>query len=248
MRQKVIAANWKMNMTPSKAEDIMKQLKSKIEKSHAEVVICVPSIDIVPVVSVVKDSNIHIGAENMHYEENGAYTGELSAEMLTDAGVSHVILGHSERREYFMESDMMINKKVRKALQYHITPIICCGETLKQRDAGETFDLIKYQITSAFVNVSATQAIKCIIAYEPIWAIGSGKVATAEQAQEVCLKIRSCISELYNEQVAYLIRIIYGGSVNAANAAELFTQPDIDGGLVGGASLKPEFEEIVNYK
>ena len=194
-----------------------------------------------------KGSNIQVGAENMYFEEKGAYTGEISPNMLTDVGVKYVILGHSERREYFAESDETVNKKVLKAFEYGITPIICCGESLTQREQGITIDWIRQQIKIAFLNVPADKAAAAVIAYEPIWAIGTGKVATTEQAQEVCGAIRACIAEIYDEATAEAIRIQYGGSVSAASAPELFAQPDIDGGLVGGASLKPDFGKIVNY-
>lgn len=247
MRKKVVAGNWKMNMTPSEAVKLVTELKPLIDNAEPEVIFCVPSIDLVPVGQVVKGTSIHIGAENMYYEEKGAYTGELSANMLVDAGVSYVIIGHSERRNYFKEDNEMINKKVHKAIEHKIIPIICCGETLKQREEGITLSFIKEQIVSAFKDVSPEDAVGCIVAYEPIWAIGTGSVATTEQAQEVCQEIRHNIEEIYGSQIASQIRILYGGSVNAENAAQLFSQPDIDGGLVGGASLKPEFAEIVNY-
>ena len=198
-------------------------------------------------VEAVKGTNIHIGAENMYYEESGAYTGEIAPNMLTDAGVEYVIIGHSERREYFAETDETVNKKVLKAIEHGLTPIICCGETLTQREQGITIDWIRQQIKIAFLNVTADQAKKLVIAYEPIWAIGTGKVATSDQAQEVCCAIRECIKELYDEATAEAIRIQYGGSVSGASAPELFAQPDIDGGLVGGASLKADFGKIVNY-
>jgi triosephosphate isomerase len=247
MRRKVVAGNWKMNITPSESEKLVKQLATEITQADAEVVVCVPSIDIIPVVKAVGGSNIKVGAENMYYEESGAFTGELSPQMLTDAGVSYVIIGHSERRQYFLEDDKMVNRKVRKALEHDIVPIVCCGETIEQREAGITLEFIKQQIVYAFGQITAEQAKKCIIAYEPIWAIGTGHVATTEQAQEVCEAIRRDIKGLYGDEVAEEIRILYGGSVNAGNAAELFAQADIDGGLVGGASLKPEFAKIVNY-
>ena len=180
--------------------------------------------------------------------EKGAYTGEIAPNMLTDAGVKYVIIGHSERREYFAESDETVNKKVLKAFEHGLTPIICCGETLTQREQGITIDWIRQQIKIAFLNVTAEQAKAAVIAYEPIWAIGTGKTATTEQAEEVCAAIRACIREIYDEATAEAIRIQYGGSVNGGNAAELFAQADIDGGLVGGASLKEEFGKIVNYK
>lgn len=194
-----------------------------------------------------KGTNILVGAENMYYEDKGAYTGEISPAMLVDAGVKYVVIGHSERREYFAESDETVNKKVLKAFEYGITPIICCGESLTQREQGITIDWIRQQIKIAFLNVPADKAAAAVIAYEPIWAIGTGKVATTEQAQEVCGAIRACIAEIYDEATAEAIRIQYGGSVSAGSAPELFAQPDIDGGLVGGASLKPDFGKIVCY-
>jgi triosephosphate isomerase len=247
MRRKMVAGNWKMNMTPSESVQLVGELKPMIENAEVDVVFCVPSIDIVPVVEAVKGSNINVGAENMYFEEKGAYTGELSANMLVDAGVSYVIIGHSERRQYFNENNEMINKKVKKAIEHQLIPIICCGETLEQREEGITLSFIKEQISTAFDQVEPKDALKCIIAYEPIWAIGTGKVATAAQAQEVCKHIRQCLENIYNQDLAQQMRILYGGSVNAANAAEIFAQEDIDGGLIGGASLKPEFAKIVHY-
>ncbi len=247
MRKKMVAGNWKMNKTPSEAIELVKELKPLIADSDVDVVFCVPSIDIMPVKNELEGSNIYIGAENMFYEEKGAYTGELSADMLTDAGVTHVILGHSERRQYFNEDDSMINRKVSAAIEHGIVPIICCGESFEQRERGITLQVIKKQIVGAFMRISAEDAAKCIIAYEPIWAIGTGRVATTQQAQEVCNVIRNNIRDIYGKQVAETVRILYGGSVNADNALALFSEPDIDGGLVGGASLRPEFAKIVNY-
>ncbi len=247
MRRKLVAGNWKMNMTPSQAVKLAGDLMPLVDNEDVDVVFCVPAIDIVPVVDVVKGSNVQIGAEDMYYEEKGAYTGEVSPEMLVDAGVKYVIIGHSERREYFKEDDNIINKKVQKALQYGIVPIVCCGESLEQREQGVTLEFIKKQIMGAFMHLSPEQAIRCVIAYEPIWAIGTGRVATSKQAQEVCKAIRGNIRDIYGPVVAEQIRILYGGSVNAANAAEIFAEEDIDGGLVGGASLKLEFAKIVNY-
>ena len=247
-RRKIIAGNWKMNMTPSEAVALVETLKPLVQTDEADVVFCVPAIDLIPVIEAVKGTNIEVGAENMYYEEKGAFTGEISPNMLTDAGVKYVIIGHSERREYFAETDETVNKKVLKAFEHGLTPIICCGETLTQREQGVTLDWIRMQVKIAFQNVTAEQAKQAVIAYEPIWAIGTGKTATTEQAEEVCAAIRACIGEVYDEATANAIRIQYGGSVNAANAAELFAQPDIDGGLVGGASLKADFGKIVNYK
>ena len=218
-----------------------------VVNEDVDVVFCVPAIDIIPAMEAAKGTNIYIGAENMYYEEKGAYTGEISPNMLVDAGVKYVIIGHSERREYFAETDETVNKKVLKAFEHGITPIVCCGETLTQREQGITIDWIRQQIKIAFLNVTADQAKTAVIAYEPIWAIGTGKVATTEQAEEVCAAIRGCIGEIYDEATAEAIRIQYGGSVSASSAPELFEQPDIDGGLVGGASLKPDFGKIVNY-
>ena len=247
-RKKIVAGNWKMNMTPSEAVALIDTLKPLVKNDDVDVVFCVPAIDIIPAIEAAKGSNIQIGAENMYFEEKGAYTGEISPNMLTDAGVKYVIIGHSERREYFAETDETVNKKVLKAFEHGLTPIICCGETLTQREQGITIDWIRQQIKIAFLNVTADQAKTAVIAYEPIWAIGTGKTATTEQAQEVCGEIRKCIAEIYDEATAEAIRIQYGGSVNAATAPELFAQPDIDGGLVGGAALKPDFGKIVNYK
>jgi triosephosphate isomerase len=248
MRRKIVAGNWKMNMTPSQAVALVEQLKPLVASEDVDVVFCVPAIDIIPAMEAAKGSNINIGAENMFYEESGAYTGEISPAMLTDVGVKYVVIGHSERREYFGETDATVNKKVLKAYEHGITPIICCGESLEQREQGVTIDFVRQQIKIALQNVTEEQAKAAVIAYEPIWAIGTGKVATTAQAQEVCAAIRVCVSEVYNGETAEAIRIQYGGSVTADSAAELFTQPDIDGGLVGGASLKPDFGKIVNYK
>lgn len=246
-RRKIVAGNWKMNMTPSQAVALCAELKDLVKSDDVDVVYCVPAIDIVPVVEAVKGTNVEVGAENMYFEEKGAYTGEISAAMLVDAGVKYVIIGHSERRDYFKEDDALLNKKVKKALEAGLTPILCCGETLEQREMGITLDWIRMQIKSDLVDVTAEQVASMVIAYEPIWAIGTGKTATTEQAQEVCNAIRDCIAEVYDKATAEAVRIQYGGSVNAANAAELFAQPDIDGGLVGGASLKADFGKIVNY-
>lgn len=246
-RKKIIAGNWKMNMTPSQAVELVNTLKPLVVNDEVDVVFCVPAIDLVPVMEATKGTNIQVGAENMYFEDKGAYTGEIAPAMLTDIGVKYVIIGHSERREYFAETDETVNKKVLKAFEHGLTPIICCGETLTQREQGITLDWIRKQVKIAFQNVTADQAKTAVIAYEPIWAIGTGKTATTEQAEEVCGAIRACIGEIYDEATKEAIRIQYGGSVNAKTAPELFAQADIDGGLVGGASLKPEFGDIVNY-
>ena len=244
-RRKIIAGNWKMNMTPSEAVKLIETLKPLVKSDDVDVVFCVPAIDIIPAVEAVKGTNIEIGAENMYFEDKGAFTGEISPGMLKEAGVKYVIIGHSERREYFAETDETVNKKVLKAFETGITPIVCCGETLTQREQGITIDWVRKQIRIAFVNVTAEQAKTAVIAYEPIWAIGTGKTATNDQAQEVCKAIRDLIREIYDDATAEAIRVQYGGSVNGGNAAELFAKPDIDGGLVGGASLKAEFGDIV---
>ena len=248
-RRKIVAGNWKMNMTPSEAVALVET--SEAARSNGRCRRCIlrtgdryyPGCE-----SMRREPTSQVGAENMYFEEKGAYTGEISPNMLTDAGVKYVIIGHSERREYFAETDETVNKKVLKAFEHGLTPIICCGETLTQREQGITLDWIRQQIKIAFQNVTAEQAKTAVIAYEPIWAIGTGKVATTEQAEEVCGAIRACIKEVYDEATAEAIRIQYGGSVSAASAPELFAQPDIDGGLVGGASLKADFGKIVNYK
>ncbi len=247
-RRKIIAGNWKMNMTPSQAVELVNMLKPLVANEEVDVVFAVPAIDIIPAMEAAKGSNINIAAENMYFEESGAYTGEISPAMLTDVGVKYVVLGHSERREYFAETDATVNKKVLKALEHGITPIMCCGESLEQREQGVTMDLIRQQVKIGLTGVTAEQAATVVIAYEPIWAIGTGKVATTEQAQEVCKAIRECIAEVYDDATAAAVRIQYGGSVSADSAAELFAQADIDGGLVGGASLKADFGKIVNYK
>ena len=245
-RRRIIAGNWKMNKTPSEAVALANELLPLVKNDDVDVVFCVPAIDIIPVVEATKGSNVKVGAENLYFEESGAYTGEVAANMLTDAGVKYVIIGHSERREYFAETDETVNKKVLKALEHDLTPIICCGETLTQRKQGIYVDWIRMQIKIAFQNVAADQAKKAVIAYEPIWAIGTGETATADQAEEVCAAIRKVLGEIYDEATAEAIRIQYGGSMNAGNAAELLAKPNIDGGLIGGASLKPDFGQIVN--
>ena len=236
-----------MNKTPAEAVELAKMLKDKVNTDEKDVVFCVPAIDIIPVGEVLKGTNIALGAENVYFEESGAYTGEISPLMLKEAGVKYVIIGHSERREYFGETDEMVNKKVKKVLEHGMIPIMCCGETLTQREMNITIEHIRIQIKKGLYGLSASDAEKVVIAYEPIWAIGTGKTATSQQAQEVCAAIRQVVKEIYGEATAEKIRIQYGGSVNGKNAAELFAMNDIDGGLVGGASLKAEFEQIVNY-
>ena len=237
-----------MNKTPKEAATFCKLMKAQAASEQAEVVFCVPFVDLYPVLEELKGSGIGVGAENMHFEASGAFTGEVSAEMLKEMGVGYVILGHSERRQYFGETDEMVNKKVKKALEAGIVPILCCGETLEQREAGITIEWVRIQIKCGLSGIAAADMKNVVIAYEPIWAIGTGKTATSEQAQEVCHAIRVVLEELYGKEVSEAVRIQYGGSVNGKNAAELFAMEDIDGGLVGGASLKEEFASIVHYE
>ena len=237
-RKRIIAGNWKMNMTPSEAVKLVEELKPLVVNDDVDVVYCVPAIDIVPVVEAVKGTNVQVGAENFYIEDKGAYTGEISAPMLVDAGVKYVIIGHSERREYFKEDDAFLNKKVKKAIASGLTPILCCGETLEQREMGVTMDWIRLQIKSDLAGVAADDVKNLVIAYEPIWAIGTGKTATSDQAEEVCKGIRELIAEVYDTDTAEAVRIQYGGSMNAGNAKELLAKPNIDGGLIGGASLE----------
>ena len=247
-RKTIIAGNWKMNKTPAEAKALIEEMKPLLSKTKwCEMVLCVPFTDIQAAVKAAKGSKIAIGAENMHFEKSGAFTGEISADMLKELGVKYVIIGHSERRQYFNETDEACGKKVQVALENGLRPILCVGESLTEREQDVTMEVIRKQIKIALQNVAVEDIKKVVIAYEPIWAIGTGKTATTEQAQEVCKGIRECIAEIYDEATAEAIRIQYGGSVSAASAPELFAQPDIDGGLVGGASLKPDFGKIVNY-
>lgn len=248
MRKKIIAGNWKMNKTPKEAAEFCKQMKEKLVSDAAEVVFCVPFVDLYPVLEELKGTGIGVGAENMHFADNGAFTGEVSAPMLKEMGVGYVVLGHSERRQYFGETDEAVNQKVKKALEAGIVPILCCGETLEQREAGITIEWVRMQVKCGLLGISAEDMQKVVIAYEPIWAIGTGKTATSAQAQEVCHAIREVLAEVYGRETADKVRIQYGGSVNGKNAAELFAMEDIDGGLVGGASLKEEFADIVHYQ
>ena len=245
-RRKIIAGNWKMNKTPSEAVALVNELKDLVVNPDVDVVYCVPAIDIVPVVEATKGTNVAVGAENMYFEESGAFTGEISASMLVDAGVKYVIIGHSERRDYFKEDDVLLNKKVKKAIEAGLTPILCCGESLEQRELGVTMDWICLQIKSDLAGVAAADVANLVIAYEPIWAIGTGKTATSDQAEEVCKGIRELIAEMYDEATAEAVRIQYGGSMNAGYAAELLAKPKIDGGLIGGSSLKSDFGLVVN--
>lgn len=248
MRKMIIAGNWKMNKTTQEAVALIEELKPLVATDDAEVVFCVPAISLIPAVEAAKGSNIEIGAQNMYFEESGAFTGEIAPNMLTEVGVKYVVLGHSERREYFNETNETVNKKVLKAIEHNLVPILCCGEYLEQRQQGVTIDLIRQQIKVGLLNVSPEDAKKVVVAYEPIWAIGTGVTASSDQAEEVCAAIRALLVELYGSEVAEAMRIQYGGSVNAGNAAELFAKPNIDGGLVGGASLQAAFGQVVNFK
>ena len=246
-RKAIIAGNWKMNKTATEAAKLVDELIPAVKDASCEVVICTPYTDLVTAVEKTKGTNIHVGAENVHFEKSGAFTGEISADMLVDLGVEYVIVGHSERRQYFGETDFTVNKKVLAALEAGLHPIICVGESLEQRELGITMELIALQVKSALAGVPAEKLRKCVIAYEPIWAIGTGKTATAEQAAEVCTSIRTTVRHLYGARIARSITIQYGGSMKPGNAAELLAQPDIDGGLIGGAALKPaDFVEIIN--
>ena len=245
-RRRIIAGNWKMNKTPSEAVELCATLKDLVKNDAVDVVYCVPAIDIVPVAEAVKGTNVHVSAENFYIEDKGAFTGEISAPMLKDAGVEYIIIGHSERRDIFGENDILINAKVKKAFASGLKPIHCCDESLALRKAGTYKEWIERQIKWDLTDVTADQVKELVIAYEPIWAIGTGETATADQAQEVCKLIRDLIAKMYDAATAEAVRIQYGGSMNAGNAAELLAKPDIDGGLIGGASLKPDFGQIVN--
>ena len=249
MRKKVIAGNWKMNMLPNNTLEFIEGLIPKVKDTESEVVLCVPYTDLFYALLASQGSNIKIGAQNMHWEESGAYTGEVSGEMLKSIGVEYVIIGHSERREYFNETDETVNKKLKKAFECELKPIVCVGENLNQREAGKAEAIITEQVRLALDGLSNEQVKNTIIAYEPIWAIGTGKTATSEEANDSIKAIRNKIAEIYGTDVAQEVIIQYGGSVKSTNAKELFEMSDIDGGLVGGASLKiEEFASIVNFR
>lgn len=248
MRRKVIAGNWKMNKTPVEVVEFMENFPELVKDSEAEVILCAPYIDIMILMKLADDTNIKVGVQNMHYEESGAYTGEVSPRMLRDIGVDYVIIGHSERRAYYNETDESINKKLKSAFKYNLKPILCVGETLVQREEGITKDLITTQVRLALDGLTDSQVKNTIIAYEPIWAIGTGKTATVNEANEAIRWIRDEVRNIYGNETADEIILQYGGSVKASNAKELFEMSDIDGALVGGASLDPtEFSKIVNY-
>jgi len=246
-RKTIIAGNWKMNKTLSETKEFAEELKELLPKTKwCDVVICAPFVNLQGAIRAFKDCRVSVGAENCHYESHGAYTGEVTVDMLKEIGVKYVIIGHSERRAYYNETDITVNKKVKAALEAGLRPIVCVGESLEQREMGVTMELIAYQVKAALSGVPADKMRHVVIAYEPIWAIGTGKTATAEQAGEVCCAIRTVIRKLYGARVARSVTIQYGGSMNPKNAAELLAQPDVDGGLIGGASLKPaELVEIV---
>ena len=248
MRKKVIAGNWKMNMLPDVTIRFIDELTPLVKDTENEVILCVPYTDLFYALLTAQNTNIKIGAQNMHWEENGAYTGEVSGPMLKAIGVEYVIIGHSERRQYFAETDETVNKKLKSAFKYGLKPIVCVGETLEEREAGKAEEIITSQTEKALAGLTEEQVGNTIIAYEPIWAIGTGKTATSEDANNAIKSIRNKISNIYGQMVAKRVIIQYGGSVKASNAKELFTMSDIDGGLVGGASLKTEeFAKIVNY-
>lgn len=248
MRKKVIAGNWKMNMLPNEAISFIEEFAPLVKDTENEVILCVPYTDLFYALMTAQDTNIKIGAQNMHWKEDGAYTGEVSGKMLKSIGVEYVIIGHSERRQYFNETDETVNKKIKAAFENELKPIVCVGESLEQREAGITNQVITNQVKLALEGLTAEQVKNTIIAYEPIWAIGTGKVATSEDANNSIIAIREEIKSIYGQDVSESVIIQYGGSVKSTSAKELFTTSDIDGGLVGGASLKAEeFSKIVNY-
>ena len=246
VRKAIIAGNWKMNKTPSEAKALLEEIAPLVKDAGCEVVACVPYVDLATAIEATKGTNIKIGAENCHWAESGAFTGEISTGMLKEIGVEYVVLGHSERRQYFGETDETVNKRTKAALAAGLKPIVCVGELLWERECNITEEVVARQIKLDLWDVTEEELKNVTIAYEPVWAIGTGKTATAEQAEEVCAFIRECLKKLYNEAAAEAVTIQYGGSMNAANCAELLAQPDVDGGLIGGASLKAaDFATIV---
>ena len=246
LRKAVIAGNWKMNKTPAQAKELISQIAPLVKDAGCDVIACVPFVDLCTALEAAKGTNIKIGAENCHWAKNGAFTGEVSAEMLKEMGIEYVIIGHSERRQYFGETDITVNKRVRAALDEGLTVILCVGELLSEREMGITSALVEAQTKLALNGVSKEELKRVIIAYEPVWAIGTGKTATADQAQEVCAIIRNVVAETYDLEAANGMTIQYGGSMNEGNAAELLSKEDVDGGLIGGASLVAEkFAAIV---
>lgn len=248
MRKPIIAGNWKMHKTMDEALKLVNDIKDEANKTDIEIVICCPFTVISEVKRAIEGTKVKLGAQNMHWEEEGAFTGEISANMLKDLGVDYVIIGHSERRRYFNETDEIVNKKVIKAIEKGLKPIICVGETLDEREKNKTFDIVKRQTLIALENIGRDEMIDVVIAYEPIWAIGTGKTASSQDANEVIAYIRSLLQDKYGSEISEEIRIQYGGSVKPSNATEIMNEADIDGALVGGASLKAkEFLEIVNF-
>lgn len=248
MRRKIIAGNWKMNMLPNETIQFIEELELLVKDTDNEVILCVPYTDLFYALLTAQNTNIKIGAQNMHFEESGAYTGEISGKMLKSINVEYVIIGHSERRQYFNETDETVNKKIKAAFENGLKPIVCVGETLEQREAGKVEEIITDQTKLALDGLTNEQIENTIIAYEPIWAIGTGKTATKEDANDAIKAIRNKIAQIYGQNVADRVIIQYGGSVKSSNAKELFSMSDIDGALVGGASLKSEeFSKIVNY-
>ena len=247
MRKKLIAGNWKMAFSHAQAVEFATKMKSKLSSDKADVVVCPSTTSLVAVKEALADSGVMVGAQNVHYMDKGAYTGETSAKVLQELGIPYVLIGHSERREKFAETDTTVNLKLIKALECKLTPIVCVGESQKQRKENRTSDVLKKQISIALNELSAEDVKKTVIAYEPIWAIGTGETATNEQAEEACKFIRGVIQKLYGADVSEQVRILYGGSVTEDNANDLFKQPNIDGGLVGGASLKESFEKVVHF-
>ena len=246
-RKTIIAGNWKMNKTASETAAFAEAIKPLLPKARAcDAVVCVPALNIPAAQKALRGTRIAVGAETLHESASGAFTGEMAAGMLSDVGVKYVIIGHSERRQYYNETDFTVNKKIRAALDAHLIPIVCVGESLEQRELGVEQELLAYQVMTAISGLSAADMKRVVIAYEPIWAIGTGKTATAEQAQEICCHIRACIRKKYDARTARAVSILYGGSMNTGNAAELLSMPDIDGGLIGGASLKPaDFAKLI---
>lgn len=248
MRKKIVAGNWKMNKTPADTTKYFEEFNNLVKDENCDIVVCVPFIDIQTAIDITKNTQIQIGAQNMHYEKEGAFTGEISPQMLKEVDVPYVIIGHSERRQYFNETDNTVNLKLKKALQYGLKPIVCVGETLEQREQGIQNDIISFQVKEALKDIDNEDLKNVIIAYEPIWAIGTGKTATTVDANNACILIRNVVADISNMDISKIIRVIYGGSVKKDNAKDLFSMPNIDGGLVGGASLTPtEFASIVQY-
>jgi triosephosphate isomerase len=247
MRKKIVAGNWKMHFTPAQGEAYAEEMKHLVNTDKVDVVLCVPYVNLQSIAKAFENTCIQVGAQNMHYMDEGAYTGEISGKMLADMGVPYVIIGHSERRERFGETDTTVNLKTLKALEHSLTPIVCIGESQKQRKSGRTMKVVRKQLAFALDELTADDVAKIVIAYEPIWAIGTGETATTEQAEEACAMIRGQVMMRFGPVAAESVRILYGGSVSPANARDLFTQPNIDGGLVGAASISPGFAKVVHF-